>query len=216
MKYSNLTGINNLYLIIVLALSGTSLYAMLHENLEHSLITACKFGNNSIVEYILTLKDHDLQSPLNINCIDKEGQRPLSIASSLGYEKIVEMLLENGANPDIADTDSYAPLHFASLNQNKEIVALLLKQNANPDIMTQYQYTPLHFAACNGNIDIVRLLLEYGANRLLATPYGETALDFAMDDNHNTHNEIVKILDPNVEFSPSLTAHCFIRISYKG
>ena len=43
----------------------------------------------------------------------KSGLTPLMIASAMGNAKAVDLLLDNGANPNAVDANGYAPLHQA-------------------------------------------------------------------------------------------------------
>ena len=65
--------------------------------------------NNSIelVKYFLN-KKHDL------NDVNKKGQTALHIACELGNEKIINLLVENGANIDIKDNKGRKPFDILS------------------------------------------------------------------------------------------------------
>lgn len=69
----------------------------------------------------LSLNSQELQST------DNEGRTPLKLAIQLNHTKIVEHLLEKGANPDLTGTNGKIPLDDFSNVPNKEIRDLLLK-----------------------------------------------------------------------------------------
>ena len=58
---------------------------------------------------------------------DLNGQTPLSSASDAGHVEIVRLLLEAGAEKDVADSDRRTALNNASHAGHDEIVGLLLE-----------------------------------------------------------------------------------------
>ncbi|XP_049289673.1 poly [ADP-ribose] polymerase tankyrase-1 [Anopheles funestus] len=55
----------------------------------------------------------------------------LHIACSRGYRDVVQVLLENNANPNIRDKNLNTPLHLAASTENVEVVQLLLDYGTN-------------------------------------------------------------------------------------
>ncbi|KAF2117391.1 ankyrin repeat-containing domain protein [Lophiotrema nucula] len=85
--------------------------------------------------------------------------------------KIVEILLDCGANVDVIDEyDGFwcSPLDPAALSSDLPLMQLLLKRNASVDIPTTWtmktRTTPLRKAIYNGNTLAARKLLQAGAN----------------------------------------------------
>jgi len=99
----------------------------------------------------------------DINQKDKEGWTPLHYACSNGYESIVSILLEKGANVNEKDIDGCTPLHNACINGYGSVVSILLEKGANVNEKDKTGYTPLHYACCNSYENIVELLLDNGA-----------------------------------------------------
>ncbi|KAL7287521.1 hypothetical protein TKK_0018352 [Trichogramma kaykai] len=82
----------------------------------------------------------------------KHGANPNALGSTclnraIIYEdvKIVEILLKYGAYPNILDENGRAPLHEASQDRSAEILEMLLKEGANPNIFDKSGKTPLHY-----------------------------------------------------------------------
>lgn len=79
----------------------------------------------------------------------------LHCAAANGHRDIVKLLLENGANPDVADNQSYYPLHLAAAFKHLEIVKDLLAHGAKLDVVTSSLGTVLHIAAANNFHQII-------------------------------------------------------------
>lgn len=54
-----------------------------------------------------------------------QGQTALTRAVAVGYHDVVELLLEHGANPDIARTDGATPLEIARSKGDREMMELI-------------------------------------------------------------------------------------------
>ena len=72
-----------------------------------------------------------LQSGLNLNCQDENGQTPLMIAAEKGYLEEVEGLLEFAADPNIQDNKGISALMIASDKGRSKIVRALVKWGAD-------------------------------------------------------------------------------------
>jgi len=107
-----------------------------------------------------------------------EGGTPLHTAADRGYLRIVEFLLEHGANPNMKNNYGSTPLHYAAMYGYPEVVELLLEHGANPNIQNRYGYTPLHFAIEGCFVDVVRVLLDHGADPTIRDNEGRTPLDY--------------------------------------
>ena len=88
---------------------------------------ACQAGCFEIVELILNSKTTDDYPLKQIDLGDISGETPLSLAVNIGSLDIVEILLENNANPSIPDFSHTYPLHDAAKSGNVEIIKILLE-----------------------------------------------------------------------------------------
>jgi ankyrin repeat protein len=112
-----------------------------------------------------------LKSGAKIGDHDQFGETVLTSASKRGDAKLVELLLESGANVQTGGGFlDRSPLEWAAEEGNTETVACLLKHGAgkNPKSLN----AALFNAAVRGSTASVRLLLEHGANAIEPAGYG--------------------------------------------
>ncbi|MCA1220377.1 ankyrin repeat domain-containing protein [Streptomyces sp. 8L] len=89
---------------------------------------------------------------------------PLRFASTRGTSKIVDLLLNAGAQPDgRLDDQQGTPLSMAAGQGHLEIVEALLNRGASLNGLGGPQSDPLGSAAWSGQVDVVRFLLGRGA-----------------------------------------------------
>ncbi|KAL8356455.1 hypothetical protein RB601_001653 [Gaeumannomyces tritici] len=142
---------------------------------ETSLVhIACQEGLPRLLRAIL-----QTASQADVNLKNSYGNTPLSLAASNGYEGIVQLLLENGANIDLADIGGRTPLLEAASEDHEGVVQLLLEGGADANLTDTGGETPLLRAAAGGYEGIVQLLLEGGADANLASTGGKTPLWWA-------------------------------------
>ena len=95
--------------------------------------------------------------------------------------KMVKLLLEHGADPNIAGCNSDMPLYAASLYGKVEIAKLLLANGAQRDAQQNNGCTALGIAADMSREDVVKLLVFVGCNHLLKDTNGKVAYDHALN-----------------------------------
>lgn len=124
-------------------------------------------NQNNYAEMMLLLH----QAGVDLNARDGSGQTPLHKACDSFDREKIRVLLDLGANPDIANEFGKRPLdllldHYGyEMHQGDEMVSLLLKNRANPGISPSpaMRSAPLHIAAAAGRTETVKLLLKYNA-----------------------------------------------------
>jgi uncharacterized protein len=83
-----------------------------------------------------------------------------------GVDRVVEILLDNGAPHTRLSKDGWSCLHYASNRPDLDISfhRKLLQAGADPNTITQNGLTPLKAAIMRGRLPLVELLLEHGAD----------------------------------------------------
>ncbi len=104
------------------------------------------------------------------------GSSPLHVATARGITEIVELLLQNGADPNQRDILGRAPLHYAG--RFLDIAELLVAAGADVNVRDRFDETPLYRSVANQAM--VRFLLESGARVGVRNHVGDTALDRAL------------------------------------
>lgn len=89
---------------------------------------------------------------------------PLHVCSENGNHKIVEILLQGGADINALDPEGRSALHYGAQGGHDEVVKLLLKRRAKTDVLDDRGVSVVHAAVANNHESIVFLLLEAGIN----------------------------------------------------
>ncbi|KAF5643391.1 ankyrin protein [Fusarium tjaetaba] len=150
---------------------------------------AAYFGLAELVENIL-----DRGAAVDI--VDRTGRTPLSYAAEQGYEDIMAMLLERGAEVDSQDggipdrkyhneNAGRTPLSFATERGHEAAVHILIGSGASSSVRSKSGLTPLSYAVENRRESLVRLFLN--------TEPGDISIELgrAVD---NEHESIVRLL----------------------
>jgi ankyrin repeat protein len=82
----------------------------------------------------------------------------------VGSAEICELLLSQGASPDVGDENNgKSPLHIAASKSFVDVALVLLKAGANPNVTCKSGMTPLHNAVLANNVSLCELLVTFGA-----------------------------------------------------
>ncbi|ETO31685.1 ankyrin repeat protein [Reticulomyxa filosa] len=146
--------------------------------IDSALIEACKNNNPREVK-------EALQNGANVGVQFRqtlEEVTPLILASTKGYVKVAEALLE--FSPEVNAKTSFGhatALLQAVSNEHVECAELLLSNGANVDQGDKLGRTPLMDAAENGNKEIVELLIKHKANVNGEDKQRRTPLSYCLD-----------------------------------
>ena len=111
---------------------------------------------------------------------------PLQTAAVFGNLRMVQRLLDLGANPNACNGQGSRPVHLAIGGKGSSaVVRCLLEAGQNVDVADHYGRTPLHMAALMGKTACVEVLLEMGADVSSVDEAGSTPLLFALYSHGN-------------------------------
>uniref|UniRef100_A0ABD2VWG2 Uncharacterized protein n=1 Tax=Trichogramma kaykai TaxID=54128 RepID=A0ABD2VWG2_9HYME len=150
---------------------------------------ACKFQCTDVVERFLGIGRVDPNS-----CLVPDS--PLRLGLRSKSKRIVEALLDNGANPYLADDKGSTPLHTVSKKKYDVYWAEILLARCGEeskavwiDARDSFGNTPLILALSRGHRPLVDLLLRAGADPNLANAEGLTPLHFICESPNVDHDD---------------------------
>lgn len=123
------------------------------------LSIACRSKNSerpTIVTQLVTGSSNESSGP---NQIESNGNTLLYNMFAEGNERMVQQLIELGADPNLPNNDGIPPLHRAYAEKKWDMVKLLLQYGADPNLPDEEGITFLHRACQEGNGVGIRLLL---------------------------------------------------------
>lgn len=96
-----------------------------------ALIPACERGHIEVVRYLLAETDIDVD---HVNNLGWTALLEAIILADRGetQQDVVSLLLEHGADPDLADKDGVSPLNHARSRGFQNIARILIAEGANP------------------------------------------------------------------------------------
>ena len=115
----------------------------------------------------------------------------LQAASEEGHEKVVQILIDAGADVTAQGEDYSNALYAASLNGHEKIVEILIDAEADVNAQDEDYSNALYAASLNGHEKVVQILIDAGADVNVRDEYYNLALNAA---SLNGHEKIVQIL----------------------
>jgi len=122
---------------------------------------ASYFGHLDTAEYLI-------KAGAPINSPSRNGLKaaPIQSAVAAGHEKVVQMLLRLGADPNAREQGGYTPLHAATQNGDEDMIRLLLYGGADLTLRGKDGKTPLDLAMESGDEKTIMILREGITKRL--------------------------------------------------
>lgn len=119
-----------------------------------------------------------------INMQEKEnGCTPLVLAVKKAHPKVIDVLLEKGADVNKATKFGYTPLIVSAELGLMKVTQKLLKHGANVNAITgDGVKTPLLSALMNRHISVAKLLLDAGADVYAKNEFGVSAVDYVQKE----------------------------------
>jgi len=148
--------------------------ARLRDNKGNTLLIY-SVGRNECLDKL----EYFIDSGVDVNAQNFEGQTALFLAASLGLEQTVEFLLSNGSNVNLATLEETTPLMAAASMGHKRIVRLLIAWGAHVNAQDEEGDTALHMAVREQRAGVVRILIDGGADVRLCNDDGEDAFALA-------------------------------------
>ena len=121
----------------------------------------CKDGRyKKIEEFIQNYKDG-----LSAKLVYRRGvfgYTPIHEAVGSGHSKVLELLLEHGANPNCRANSGYTPLHLAASSGHVDCVRVLLANDADISKTDEYGKTPIQTAELSSKHGVMKILRSAG------------------------------------------------------
>ena len=138
------------------------------EDYTNQILSNARETRASIVEMLC---EHPM---IDLNVRNNHGKTPLhSIRYSEGYaEKMVELLVQKGADRTAADDKGRTPIHVAARAGDVQSLAILVKNPEDLNLRDKQGRSALHLAAQSGDAGTVLFVLQNAAS-----PLGNRATD---------------------------------------
>lgn len=120
-----------------------------------------RLGNESIVFAFILSSSRFIINRMDIS---NSYEPPLSWAARRGLDAVVELLLDKGADVDLAMHEKSLPICLAAANGHEAVVKLLFDRGVDSNLRDRNGKTLLCHSALKGNQEWISLLLKNGAD----------------------------------------------------
>lgn len=146
--------------------------------MKHNDLREAVSGNGETAVRVL-LDAIGAEREIIVNMAPSGQNTLLFIASSLGSEKVVELLLAAGADGRAHTVTSYSPLYISCHNGHLSVTKMLLKRF--PELVQQVtveRWLPFHAAVINGHVAIIELLIKFNYPDSVLLTFNDPAGEF--------------------------------------
>merc|ERR1719354_116900 len=140
------------------------------------------------------LKLHLNLNPEAIRSLNAQGMNPLQVATCLGNQQIINVLISSGADLNARTARGFSSLHMAASYNHHKTLETLLENGSSVNCTNKDLQTPLHLACRRGHFVSVVVLLKHGADPDLCDSRNRNAMDYAVSFNHE---DIIHYLNKN-------------------
>ena len=133
----------------------------------------CYKRNKEAVEFMLKNAEVDL------NYVDTMSDHVLLIVAKGGSTEILLMLLQHGADPNVASAGGQVPLHEVCFSGRLQAVQILVEFGAKTDICDSRGNSAIFYAVKADNTNVVLHLLKSGARVDLKNADGMSIIEVA-------------------------------------
>lgn len=149
----------------------------------------------AMLDNCLQIWAQQLMDEKDDGCVDQDTQKrriPLHFCSALGFDRLGEVYLQMGADPNVLAYPGQSALQLAAAGGHTRMIELLLDRDADIEQRTLLTgRSTLQLAAFWGHEEAVKFLLKEGADVQVKDKWGYTALALA---NVNGHERVAKLL----------------------
>ncbi|KAL0944581.1 uncharacterized protein CTRU02_202468 [Colletotrichum truncatum] len=184
-------GFGNIEVVKVLLKNGTDPSTRNSANGQTGLHVAADRGDTSLIKILLETRARDTL----LNALDEDGNTPLIISLMAEQTTVAKMLLEQGAQSDLANKVGCTPLWIAIENNCGEVARLLLTDyKSGADRPGYGGKTALHLIASRGWSDLLPLILEQNGSPEARDDEGLAPLHYAAAFNQcDFINELMRL-----------------------
>ena len=122
---------------------------------------ASYFGHSETAEYLIKAG-----APINSPARNGLKATPIQSAVAAGHDRVAQMLLQLGADPNVREQGGYTPLHAAAQNGDEDMIRILLYGGADLTLKGKDGKTPLDLAMAAGDEKTIIILREGITKRL--------------------------------------------------
>ena len=116
-----------------------------------------------------------------VNATNKKNVTTLMLACEKGNKDAINLLLDVGADPNIADADGDTWLNYAAYgHRSKEVLPTIFNHGAELNTTNKNNITALMIASQKGNADGISILMNAGADPNITDNKGATCIHHAV------------------------------------